>query len=87
MRRAIENVETACGMPMLMQGCNNEDIAAGIDEHMIRQPLGVVAAITPVQLPGHDPVLVPALRGGGRKLLPAEAVRARADDVAGSCFT
>ena len=28
MRRAIENVETACGMPMLMQGCNNEDIAA-----------------------------------------------------------
>ncbi len=55
MRRAIENVETACGMPMLMQGCNNEDIASGIDEHMIRQPLGVVAAITPFNFPGMIP--------------------------------
>lgn len=55
MQRAIENVETACGMPMLMQGTNNEDIAAGIDEHMIRQPLGVVAAITPFNFPGMIP--------------------------------
>ena len=47
MRRGIENVEVACGAPILMQGRNNGDIAAGIDEHMIRQPLGVVAAITP----------------------------------------
>ena len=45
MRRGIENVEVACGAPILMQGYNNEDIAAGIDEHMIRQPLGVVAAV------------------------------------------
>ena len=29
LRRAIENVEVACGMPMLMQGRNNEDIASG----------------------------------------------------------
>ncbi len=55
MRRAIENVETACGMPMMMQGTNCEDIAAGIDEHMIRQPLGVVAAITPFNFPGMIP--------------------------------
>lgn len=55
MQRAIENVETACGMPMLMQGANNEDIASGIDEHMIRQPLGVVAAITPFNFPGMIP--------------------------------
>jgi malonate-semialdehyde dehydrogenase (acetylating)/methylmalonate-semialdehyde dehydrogenase len=55
MRRAIENVETACGVPMLMQGSNNEDIAAGIDEHMIRQPLGVVAAIVPFNFPGMIP--------------------------------
>jgi len=55
MRRAVENVETACGMPTLMQGVNNEDIAAGIDEHMIRQPLGVVAAITPFNFPGMIP--------------------------------
>jgi malonate-semialdehyde dehydrogenase (acetylating)/methylmalonate-semialdehyde dehydrogenase len=53
--RAIENVETACGMPMMMQGTNSEDIAAGIDEHMIRQPLGVVAAITPFNFPGMIP--------------------------------
>ena len=45
MRRGIENVEVACGAPVLMQGYNNEDIARGIDEHMFRQPLGVVAAI------------------------------------------
>jgi malonate-semialdehyde dehydrogenase (acetylating)/methylmalonate-semialdehyde dehydrogenase len=55
MRRAIENVETACAIPTLMQGVNNEDIARGIDEHMIRQPLGVVAAITPFNFPGMIP--------------------------------
>lgn len=55
MRRAIENVEVACGIPILMQGRNNEDIASGIDEHMIRQPLGVVAAITPFNFPGMIP--------------------------------
>jgi malonate-semialdehyde dehydrogenase (acetylating) / methylmalonate-semialdehyde dehydrogenase len=55
LRRAIENVEVACGIPSLMQGRNNEDIAAGIDEHMIRQPLGVVAAITPFNFPGMIP--------------------------------
>src|SRR5271169_6093041 len=46
-RRAIENVEVACGIPMLMQGYNLEDISEGIDESMIRQPVGIVAAITP----------------------------------------
>ena len=55
MRRAIENVEMACGIPSLMQGVNNEDIAPGIDEHMFRQPLGVVAAITPFNFPGMIP--------------------------------
>ena len=55
LRRAIENVEVACGIPSLMQGSNNEDIAAGIDEHMIRQPLGVVAAITPFNFPAMIP--------------------------------
>ncbi len=56
MRRAIENVEVACGAPILMQGTNNEDIAAGIDEHMFRQPLGVVACITPFNFPGMIPL-------------------------------
>jgi malonate-semialdehyde dehydrogenase (acetylating)/methylmalonate-semialdehyde dehydrogenase len=56
MRRGIENVEVACGIPSLMQGYNNEDIASGIDEHMIRQPIGVVAAITPFNFPGMIPL-------------------------------
>ena len=56
MRRGIENVEVACGAPILMQGYNNEDIARGIDEHMFRQPLGVVAAITPFNFPGMIPL-------------------------------
>jgi malonate-semialdehyde dehydrogenase (acetylating)/methylmalonate-semialdehyde dehydrogenase len=38
-----------------MQGYNNEDIARGIDEHMIRQPLGVVAIIAPFNFPGMIP--------------------------------
>jgi len=54
-RRAIENVEVACGIPMMMQGYNLEDVARGIDETMIRQPLGVVAAITAFNFPGMIP--------------------------------
>src|SRR5215472_16471930 len=54
-RRAIENVEVACGIPMLMQGYNLEDIAAGIDESMVRQPVGIVAAITPFNFPAMIP--------------------------------
>jgi malonate-semialdehyde dehydrogenase (acetylating)/methylmalonate-semialdehyde dehydrogenase len=54
-RRAIENVEVACGIPMLMQGYNLEDISPGIDETMIRQPVGIVAAITPFNFPAMIP--------------------------------
>ena len=52
MQRAIENVEVACGIPTMMQGYNSEDIASGIDEMMIRQPVGVCAAIVPFNFPG-----------------------------------
>ena len=55
MRRAIENVEVACGTPILIQGYNSEDIASGIDEVMIRQPLGVCAIIAPFNFPGMIP--------------------------------
>ena len=55
LRRAIENVEVACGIPMMMQGYNLEDVARGIDETMIRQPIGVVAIITPFNFPGMIP--------------------------------
>jgi malonate-semialdehyde dehydrogenase (acetylating)/methylmalonate-semialdehyde dehydrogenase len=52
MVRAIENVEVACGMPHLMKGELVEDISPGIDELMIRQPLGVCATIAPFNFPG-----------------------------------
>lgn len=55
MRRAIENVEVACGIPTMMQGGILEDIAPGIDEYMLRQPLGVVAIISPFNFPGMIP--------------------------------
>src|SRR5215471_1939350 len=51
MRRAIENVEVACGIPTMMQGYNLEDVTPGVDEMQIRQPLGVVAAIVPFNFP------------------------------------
>src|SRR5262245_38136039 len=54
-RRAIEFVEVACGAPSLMQGTGLEDIATGIDCHVVRQPLGVCAAIVPFNFP----VMVP----------------------------
>ncbi|HEY1950126.1 MAG TPA: CoA-acylating methylmalonate-semialdehyde dehydrogenase [Bryobacteraceae bacterium] len=56
LQRGIENVEVACGIPTLMQGYNLEDVASGIDEIMIRQPLGVTAAITPFNFPSMIPL-------------------------------
>ena len=56
LQRGVENVEVATGIPILMQGYNSEDIARGIDEHMFRQPVGVVAAITPFNFPGMIPL-------------------------------
>jgi len=50
-RRGIENVEVATGIPSLMMGCNLEDIASGIDEYLIRQPLGVFGIIAPFNFP------------------------------------
>ena len=55
LRRAIENVEVACGIPILMQSEFSADIASGIAEFMIRQPLGVVTIIAPFNFPGMIP--------------------------------
>ena len=55
MRRAIENVEVACGIPIMMQGGIIEDIAPGIDEFVLRQPVGVCATISPFNFPGMIP--------------------------------
>src|SRR5947208_9928158 len=55
-RRGIECVEVACGAPSLMQGSGLEDIAPGIDCHVVRQPLGVCAAIAPFNFPAVVPM-------------------------------
>src|SRR5581483_752839 len=55
LRRGIENVEVACGIPLMLQGYNLENISRGIDESMYRHPLGVVAAITPFNFPAMIP--------------------------------
>jgi malonate-semialdehyde dehydrogenase (acetylating) / methylmalonate-semialdehyde dehydrogenase len=51
LQRAIENVEVACGTPMLMQSEFLENVATGVDEYVIRQPLGVTACIAPFNFP------------------------------------
>jgi len=55
LRRAIENVEVACGFPILSQGGFNEDIAPGIDEFVVRQPVGVCTIVAPFNFPGMIP--------------------------------
>jgi malonate-semialdehyde dehydrogenase (acetylating)/methylmalonate-semialdehyde dehydrogenase len=55
-RRGIECVEVACGAPSLMQGFGLEDISVGIDCHVVRQPLGVCAAIAPFNFPAMVPM-------------------------------
>jgi len=50
-RRGIENVQVAAGIPSLMMGYNLEDIAVGIDEECVRQPLGVFCSIPPFNFP------------------------------------
>jgi malonate-semialdehyde dehydrogenase (acetylating)/methylmalonate-semialdehyde dehydrogenase len=55
-RRGIECVEVACGAPSLMMGYGLEDISKGIDCHVVRQPLGVCAAIAPFNFPAMVPM-------------------------------
>lgn len=77
MVRAVENVETACGMPHLGKGEFVEDIASGIDETMIRQPVGVCATIAPFNFPGMIPFwyLPYALAAGNTYIVkPSEKV-------------
>ena len=52
LQRAIENVEVACGTPMLIQSEFSENVASGIDEFVIRQAVGVCACIAPFNFPG-----------------------------------
>ncbi len=55
-RRAIQMVEVACGMPSLMMGQSLENVSKGIDCQTIRQPLGVCAGISPFNFPAMVPM-------------------------------
>ncbi|MGY5875292.1 MAG: CoA-acylating methylmalonate-semialdehyde dehydrogenase [Candidatus Thorarchaeota archaeon] len=54
-RRTIENIECATSIPSTQMGYNAEDIAAGIDEMVIKQPLGVFFCLAPFNFPGMVP--------------------------------
>ena len=54
--RGLENVEFACGIPHLLKGGYTEQASRGVDVYQIRQPLGVVAGITPFNFPGMVPL-------------------------------
>ncbi len=54
--RGLENIEFACGIPQLIKGEYSEQAATGLDVYSIRQPLGVVAGITPFNFPAMVPM-------------------------------
>jgi malonate-semialdehyde dehydrogenase (acetylating)/methylmalonate-semialdehyde dehydrogenase len=56
LRRGIENVEVACGIPSMMQAGHLPNAAPDIDETAVRKPLGVFTAITPFNFPGMIPL-------------------------------
>ena len=56
MRRTIEMVEAACGVPSLMKGEFSENVAEEIDEYLIRVPIGVFAMIPPFNFPAMVPL-------------------------------
>jgi malonate-semialdehyde dehydrogenase (acetylating) / methylmalonate-semialdehyde dehydrogenase len=55
-KRGIQMVEVACGMPSLMMGDSLNDVSRGIDSRTVREPLGVCAGITPFNFPGMVPL-------------------------------
>ena len=54
--RGLENIEFACGVPHLLKGGYSEQASVGVDVYSIKQPLGVVAGITPFNFPAMVPM-------------------------------
>jgi len=74
-QRGLEVIEFACGIPHLLKGEHTQGAGPGIDVHSIRQPLGVVAGITPFNFPAMIPMWMmgPALASGNAFILkPSE---------------
>jgi malonate-semialdehyde dehydrogenase (acetylating)/methylmalonate-semialdehyde dehydrogenase len=68
--RGIESVEAATAMPHLLKGENLEGVARGVDVEMVRQPVGVVAAITPFNFPAMIPLwFLPYAIGAGNTFI------------------
>lgn len=84
-RRGIDNVETACGIPSLMLGQCIEDVAKGIDSTSMREPVGVFAAIAPFNFPAMVPLwfLPYAIATGNTFIVkPSEVVPLTQDIIA-----
>ena len=54
--RGLENIEFACGIPQMLKGSYSEQVSGGVDVYSIKQPLGVVAGITPFNFPAMVPM-------------------------------
>ncbi|MFN8233788.1 MAG: CoA-acylating methylmalonate-semialdehyde dehydrogenase [Actinomycetota bacterium] len=88
-QRGLENIEYATGIPSLMRGGFSEQVSTGVDVYSIRQPLGVVAGITPFNFPAMVPmwmfanaiacgntfVLKPSEKDPGASMLLAELLK------------
>ena len=87
--RGLENVEFACGIPNLLKGDHSRQVSKGVDVYTVREPLGVVAGITPFNFPvmvplwmlsnaiacGNAFVLKPSEKDPSASLLLAELVQ------------
>ena len=87
--RGLEVVEFACGAPQLLKGEFSDSVGAGVDAYSFRQPLGVVAGITPFNFPAMVPlwmipmalvcgntfVLKPSERDPGASMLLADLIQ------------
>ncbi|WP_137295286.1 CoA-acylating methylmalonate-semialdehyde dehydrogenase [Nocardioides dongxiaopingii] len=83
--RGREVVEFACGIPQLLKGDFNDQVSAGVDSHSFRQPLGVVAGITPFNFPIMVPLWMHPVAiacGNTFVLKPSERVPGASDLVA-----
>ena len=84
-QRGPEVIEYACGIPTLLKGGFSEQVSSGIDVYSIRQPLGVVAGITPFNFPAMVPMWMwaPAIACGNTFVLkPSEKDPSAANYVA-----